>query len=466
MLAVAFVALWVGAAPSTADRAIEIEFPHELDLSPKSHAPVPLRARWVHGKDSNQTTGPLLNAWASFGTIREFHREAGTETYAGEWLAPDPPVPGLLLIVVSTIQNGRPVYSAQSTEVWAEIDLPGRSEPGAQVEIVLPGAKFGPVAAGADGKFKLPVRVPPHVDKATARSRDRLGNTYQKTVDLFVPKFSELALVCPRRAVMAGGPPLPLAIASDHTLAGEVSAKASAGGIDPELRFLPPTQAGTVTITATSKKLGAQSCTVEVAPGPADRLQMRAEPEFVVADGAAQQTIEVMALDRLGNETADVDVRCEEQERPLSISRRGQKFVAALTSIKDRDRRELRCSAARVAQRCEAGEQKDFRGLPCAAGGRPELQATLAVEYIPERGVRLRVLASEHDKVRIAVVPASEARADAVVGVTAKGAPLTLVTDKPGELVTTLPDDGSSSVTFSHLQSGMSLTVPLGAHAP
>ncbi|MFO0581368.1 MAG: hypothetical protein U0229_03770 [Anaeromyxobacter sp.] len=86
----------------------------------------------------------------------------------------------------------------------AAIDLPGESEPGTRTTVAIGGRTFGPVVAGDDGRFRVPIVVPPG-SRATALSVDALGNTKRTELDLGLPQVDRLACAAWPRALAADG---------------------------------------------------------------------------------------------------------------------------------------------------------------------------------------------------------------------------------------------------------------------
>ena len=429
------------ASSSTLRHAIEIEFPTELELSMADHAPVPLRARWVRGETSDVVPGPLLRAWVNFGTVSDWKEDKGL--WSGVWEPPKPAVPGQLALVISAMANGRAESSAQQTPVSAEIDLPGHSEAGAQVTLLVAGEKFGPVPAGPDGRFKVRVRVPPGVETAVAQSRDKLGNTFKRTVPLFVPKVSPLALVCPV-AVIAAGESLPVSVATDIARAGGIAWSASDGKValgvwhaPQQLARAPSLDRQTVTLTATSAVLGSNSCSVEVEPAPAASVKVALDPPFLAADGVASGRLLATVNDRFGNATRDSEVAVVEDRDPplgLSYDAATRAFVGPLRSRKGVEQRTLLVTAA--------------------AANKTAITQSLVIEQIPLRGVALHAQRVGQE-IELTVTPpgaAAEVRA-----VDDQGADIALIASARAGVLTTKALVGVRFVSFTHLPSGVSV---------
>lgn len=85
------------------------------------------------------------------------------------------------------------------------IDLPGRSERNARTSIEIAGRTFGPVEAGPDGRFLIPVVVPPGHRYGKGTAIDRAGNRKVRRVDLMLPPTDQLACVMNPRRLPADG---------------------------------------------------------------------------------------------------------------------------------------------------------------------------------------------------------------------------------------------------------------------
>ncbi len=464
-----------------ADHAIEIEFPSELDLSIGESAPVALSARWVRGQTSETTPGPVLHAWASFGEIRGWKREGAV--WRGEWVPPQPLVPGYLVIVVSALIGGHAAFSAAEMPVSAEIDLPGHSEAGAQVTILLAGEKFGPVVAGKDGRFSVRVRVPPGVQEATAQTRDALGNTFKRKADLFVPKTSRLGLVCPV-AVMTAGERVPIVLATDRARTGQVSYEASLGKVElgrfvaPEKLERAAKEAATATVTSHSSTLGDASCSIEVVPSVAVSLATTFEPPYVLADGKSTTELKVTALDKFGNATSDAEISVLEDKalQPLRYDDKAHAFVARIVSRAGAEQRTFAVSAQPLAHRCEPREVRDdvdFRGVSCHAGNAAAgklavapLAASAVLEQIPARGVVMRAQRLPNGQLSLTVTPPGEANAQAVKAVDDHGDAIALSAGThTGELLAARAGKEARFVSFTHLKSGVSVMFSLSEGA-
>jgi hypothetical protein len=120
--------------------------------------------------------------------------------------------------------------------VSAAVNLPGESDPGTRTTVAVAGRRFGPVTADADGRFRVPVVIPPGAHFAEATTVDDLGNRRETRIDLRLPPIDRLAC--------AGWPP---AVPADGRATATVHCVASteAGQPSPDARLALAATAGT-----------------------------------------------------------------------------------------------------------------------------------------------------------------------------------------------------------------------------
>jgi hypothetical protein len=82
---------------------------------------------------------------------------------------------------------------AMALPVSARTEVPGHTEPRVKVTVEVAGRTFGPVEADAEGRFLVPVQVPPGEHQGRGVSLDRLGNQRVETLDLKLPPVRQLA---------------------------------------------------------------------------------------------------------------------------------------------------------------------------------------------------------------------------------------------------------------------------------
>ncbi len=174
------------------------------------------------------------------------------------------------------------------------VDVPGRAEPSAEVWLSIGREAWGPVKAGSDGSFRLPVVVAPGFGVAQVKTVDRVGNRRTSLIDLMLPPTDELACVSTPSHLPADGHSQArvLCATSDRfgsaARGGRVSLRATAGQLSPprdlpsgvtEWTWTAPTElgAGTVTLEASTRSLGIESnetLTLGLGQGPVASLDV------------------------------------------------------------------------------------------------------------------------------------------------------------------------------------------------
>lgn len=76
---------------------------------------------------------------------------------------------------------------AAALAISARTEVPGRTDPSVRVTVEVAGRVFGPVEADEQGRFAVPVEVPPGERMASGVSVDRLGNRRVEPLDLKLP---------------------------------------------------------------------------------------------------------------------------------------------------------------------------------------------------------------------------------------------------------------------------------------
>lgn len=135
------------------------------------------------------------------------------ETAAGEFSAvlrrPIDTFPQLAVVTAAdvspTVQSQEPRVGSAVVAYSAKIDLRGRTEPHAKMRVVIDAKSFGPVKAGRDGHFVLPVSVAPGMGWAKGISTDRLGNASRSRINLYLPEVQRVHGFLFPDAVVANG---------------------------------------------------------------------------------------------------------------------------------------------------------------------------------------------------------------------------------------------------------------------
>ncbi|QSQ25232.1 hypothetical protein JY651_10005 [Pyxidicoccus parkwayensis] len=145
---------------------------------------------------------------ASIGRVEGLER-TGPGTYRARYVLPDTRYPEVAILVAFSAwphpQSIQGAYGRVLVPLAASVTLPGTTEPDAQISIDIAGTSFGPVAAGPDGRFRLPIIVPPGHRMGQGRVVDRVGNVRRMPIDLMLPPTDGLACVLQPQRLPADG---------------------------------------------------------------------------------------------------------------------------------------------------------------------------------------------------------------------------------------------------------------------
>ncbi len=132
------------------------------------------------------------------GRVEELVR-TGPGTYRARYVLPSTSYPEVaILVALSAWPHPQSIYGAYGkmlVPLAAAVELPGETEPDAQISITIAGNTYGPAQAGSDGSFRLPVVVPPGNRQGQGRVVDKAGNVQRKPIDLGLPPTDGLACV-------------------------------------------------------------------------------------------------------------------------------------------------------------------------------------------------------------------------------------------------------------------------------
>lgn len=148
------------------------------------------------GEPDAESAPPVLRA--NVGTLEKLQR-AGPGQYTADYVLPKTRYPEVAILAALAPwphpESVHGVFGRLLVPLSTAIDLPGRTEPNAQMSIEIAGQRFGPVQSAADGRFQLPVVVPPGHRFGKGTAVDRLGNRRVAKVDLALPPTDQLACV-------------------------------------------------------------------------------------------------------------------------------------------------------------------------------------------------------------------------------------------------------------------------------
>ena len=243
---------------------------------------------------------------------------------AATYTPPKEPYPQIEILAARDPASGAVGFLA--VPLFGEDTLPVSTEPGATLELHIGAAVYGPDVADKKGRASFPIHVGPGA-RAELVVTDLLGNRSTKEVDLRIPPTPRL-LVLPRaEAFVAGGaPPLCADLFVTDALGHPDATAAVAvrvGGGAPVEAVAPPGAApgrrvaclragasvgsGTTVLRAAvagGPPGGTWERSMPLLAGAAARVEVRAVPAVVVADGTSAARLEVSVLDAGGNPIA------------------------------------------------------------------------------------------------------------------------------------------------------------------
>ncbi len=160
----------------------------------------------AEGRPDPQSAAPVLRA--NVGTIEGLTRIAAGR-YQARYVLPTTKYPEVAVVVAFSAwphpQSVHGAFGALRVPLASAVELPGQTEPSADFSIVIAGQKFGPVKAAADGRFKVPVVVPPGYGSGQGTAIDRLANRRVTAFDLQLPPTDQLACVVSPTRLPADG---------------------------------------------------------------------------------------------------------------------------------------------------------------------------------------------------------------------------------------------------------------------
>lgn len=301
-------------------------------------------------------------------------------------------VTAMLLRAGPVREHSPPVVASTIVAYGARIELPGRSEPKAQVWASVGGQRFGPVRAARDGRFALPIDVPPGEGWARVVSVDRLGNRSTSRVNLYLPKVRKLhTLVHPRR-VLADGEDLAWVFV--HTLSSRGAPRSRPVRLEAERGRLGEPQSVAAGLQRVSYKpperVGDGRVLLRVSEprdvGQGAKTRLRVLPAAPVAvklqrpertPVAARQTpwpLHVRVLDGHGNPVGGQWVQAESARGAFRAAPRARGYRinvpppqrAGEETFQLRARaRSPDCARPRLAKTSTGMHVVDVRGLPC-----------------------------------------------------------------------------------------------------
>ncbi len=167
-----------------------------------------LTVRLLQPDGSPDDTGapPVLRA--NVGRVEALVR-VGPGTWHARYVLPDTRYPEVAILVALSAwphpQSIHGAYGKVLVPLAAAVELSGRSEPGAEFSITIAGVQFGPVKVAPDGRFRVPIIVPPGHRFGQVRVVDAAGNMRRTQMDLALPPTDGLACVLNPQRLPADG---------------------------------------------------------------------------------------------------------------------------------------------------------------------------------------------------------------------------------------------------------------------
>jgi hypothetical protein len=234
---------------------------------------------------------------------------AGPGRWRAELLAPEQWFPQMAVVLVVADEGTEAAY----LPMRGRAELPVESDPGAEIEVMIEAARFGPVRADGRGRASVPIVVAPGQKRATVRST-RAGKSTVREVDIPLPGYPRATTSLP--AAPAAGAALTLSCAAVDaddrpapatelvvSFAGRAVAAAARGAV-AEARVVVPTRAGLELAVACGTRRALAQSQPRVAPAAPSRLAVRGLPGTLRVGTGASLAVEVDATDPWDNASA------------------------------------------------------------------------------------------------------------------------------------------------------------------
>lgn len=275
--------------------------PDPLLLGKGASAEVRVRVRDASGQPARAP----LRVSASVGRLGPLV-ELEPGEYRATYTPPPERFPQVAIVAVLSIADG--AFAAAPLKLAARVTVTGEGEPGASMRILVDGRSFGPTPIGPDGRFALPLVVPPG-GRAIGISTDRAGNEVRRPVDLRLPPFPRLLLAAVPSELPADGRARAEVVAfAVDARGGPVRLRAPVLSADRgTLSSGEPRGDGTFHFTFTAPdrrdsrvarlRSGKDEARIALRAAPPFHLKMIALPEPLAAGVSSPQSIEVQLED-------------------------------------------------------------------------------------------------------------------------------------------------------------------------
>ena len=336
----------------------------------------------VHVRDAaGRPARAALRVGASVGRVSPA-RELAPGEYQLIYTPPDERYPQVAIVAALSIADG--AFAAAPIRLAAHITVQGEGEPGASMQIAIDGRELPAATVGADGRFSVPLTVPPG-GRAVGVSTDRLGNQQRREIDLALPPFPRLLLGAVPATLPADG------VARAEVVAFAVDARGNPERRSPPLlsadagSLSPPTARGdgstswTFTAPAALPAGGDGAVTLRAAggqtritlrPGPPRAIEVRMPTEALPAGLEAAVPVEVRVRDEAGSPVAGAELTAAlAGGRVVGVRERGQgRYVVELVPPRDPGRGSAILHVEVAAVRPGPPRRLTLHPLPVAAG--------------------------------------------------------------------------------------------------
>jgi Carboxypeptidase regulatory-like domain len=278
--------------------------PSPLLLEKGARAEVRIRARDAAGRPARSP----LRLGASVGRVSA-PEEVGPGEYRAVYTPPEEKFPQVAIVAALSVADG--AFASAACALAARVTVTGQGEPGASLAIAVDNRTFGPLSIGKDGRWALPLIVPPG-SRAIGVSTDKMGNQQKRDIDLHLPPFPKLLLFA-----------VPSELPADGRAQAEIVAFSVDARGNPEKRAPPALTADrgnlsqpevhgdgstTWTFTAPSSmgpgkaglRAGGASAAVTLRPAPPLAIQVVQPPQPLPAGSDAPVSVEVRVRDAGG----------------------------------------------------------------------------------------------------------------------------------------------------------------------
>jgi hypothetical protein len=240
-----------------------------------------------------------LRAVVSTGSLGPVARAAAPGRFEAIWTpaaTAEPEVLGIVAVLPACPRCAdAAALGGARLAVASAIQLPGRTDPGVETRVEVAGREWGPVRADAEGRFVIPIVVPPGARWGSARSQSSVGNERRQRIDLHLAEAP--GLVCarwPDRVPSDGATEAGLACVAWTSAGGGVApgslvGTAAAGAVGAPVavgelwtaRYRPPAggpESDRVTV-ALGRAGARQELTIQLDPGEPVAIEWVAEGE-------------------------------------------------------------------------------------------------------------------------------------------------------------------------------------------